>query len=66
MNIREELEQKGYTLDKLRLDNAVFNEQNNTLDLLFSYAEWNVLTDEQKEEITNICKNAFQNEKNML
>ena len=62
MNIREELEQKGYTLDKLRLDNAVFNEQNNTLDLLFSYAEWNVLTDEQKEEITNICKNAFQNE----
>ena len=62
MNIRQELENKGYTQDKLRLEDAVYNAQSNTLDLLFNYAEWSILSDEQKYEITEICRHALKDE----
>lgn len=59
MNIREKLEELGYTQDKINLEEAIFNESKNEIELIFSYAEWNVLTDQQKEEIINVCKQSF-------
>ena len=56
MNVRQKLEELGLTDDKLNIQSAVFDPEKNSLDLVFVYAEWNVLTDEQKQQITNICK----------
>ena len=55
MNIREKLISKGYTEDKVKLKSVQYDEQHNTCDVCFVYAEWYILDETQKQEIIKIC-----------
>ncbi|MBQ7602662.1 MAG: 3'-5' exoribonuclease [Clostridia bacterium] len=55
MNLRQTLEKEGYTQDKVKIEDVQYDKQKNTCDLCFVYAEWNILNDEQKAQIVDIC-----------
>ena len=60
LNVRQKLEGLGFTKDRVNLESAFYDENKNQLDLVFVYAEWNILSDEEKQKIIDICNDELK------
>ena len=60
MNVRQKLEGLGFTKDRVNLESAFYDENKNQLDLVFVYAEWNILNDEEKQKIIDVCNDELK------
>jgi len=59
LELKELLENAGYTQEKLRLDNAEFLKSKDECILTFIYPDYQKLNDEQKDAITNLVAPVF-------
>lgn len=65
MNLREKLTSMGFSEDKVKLESVEYDKQNNACDICFVYAEWNILSDVQKQQIVDICHSVISDVANI-